>query len=137
MNHLALDSTAVLSLCVDHPHRDPLVDLFMDSEVVSASALALTEVLAGIDRITDSSIDRGDLEDEVRLLWDQVHVVPIDTACLEDAAVLLRQRPLRLSDAIHLSAAVRLGRGLTWATHDPVQIAVAEGLGLGVWSPTS
>ena len=76
MSRLGLDSTALLSLCVDHPHRTGLVDAFLGAEVVSASALALTEAIAGIDRLTDSPIDRGDLEDEVRLLWDQLFVAP-------------------------------------------------------------
>ncbi len=71
-----LDSVALL--CVDHPHRTGLLDAFLGAEVVSASALALTEAIAGIDRLTDSPIDRGDLEDEVRLLWDQLFVVPVD-----------------------------------------------------------
>jgi len=137
MTRLALDSTAVLSLCVEHPHRTQLLELFLHAEVVSASALALTEALAGIDRLTDSSVARVDLEDEVRLLWDQVHVVPVDTTCLETAAGILRERPARMSDAIHLSAARRLGPEVTWATHDPAQIALAEGLGLEVWSPTT
>ena len=136
MNRLALDSTAVLSLCVDYPHRSGLLDAFLSAEVVSASALALTEAIAGIDRLTDSSIDRSDLEDEVRLLWDQLFVVPVDAECLERAASLLRERPVRVSDAIHLSAALRLGGDITWATHDPTQVPVAEALGLRLWSPS-
>lgn len=135
MTRLGLDSTALLSLCVDHPHRGGLLDAFLAADVVSASALALTEALAGIDRLTDSSIDRADLEDEVRLLWDYVHVVPVDVECLEHATSLLRQRPLRVSDAIHLSAALRVGGEMTWATHDPTQVSAAEALGLRLWSP--
>ena len=135
MSRLGLDSTALLSLCVDHPDRTGLLDAFLGAEVVSASALALTEAIAGIDRLTDSPIDRGDLEDEVRLLWDQLFVVPVDAECLEQAASILRDRPLRVSDAIHLSAALRIGGGMTWATHDPTQVPVAEALGLKLWTP--
>ena len=75
-----------------------------------ASALALTEALVLIDRLTDEPELRRELEDAVRLDWDRVAVVPLDAACLDRAADLARQQPLRLSDSLHLAAADRLPR---------------------------
>ena len=67
-----------------------------------------TEALPAIDRLTDEHVLRADLEDAVRLVWDHLHVVPIDQRCLDRAAGLSRQQPVRLTDAIHLAAAERL-----------------------------
>ena len=61
-------------------------------------------------------------------------VVPVDQRCLDDAAALLRDQPLRLADALHLAAASRLPRPLTFVTFDPAQIPVALSLGFDVVS---
>jgi predicted nucleic acid-binding protein len=99
-----------------------------------ASAIALTEGLALIDRLTEEPALRSDLEDLVRLDWDRCHVVPVDQRCLDRATVLAREQPLRLSDAIHLAAADRLPRPVRFVTFDPQQIPVALGLGFDVVS---
>ena len=70
----------------------------------------------------------------MRLQWDRYAVVPVDQRCLDRAAVLLREQPLRLADALHLAAAERLPRPITFVTFDPVQIPVALGLGFDVVS---
>ena len=75
-----------------------------------ASALALTEALPAIDRLTDEAVLRLDLEDAVRLTWDHLHVVPVDQRCLDRAAGLAREQPVRLTSAIHLAAAERMPR---------------------------
>ena len=51
-----------------------------------------------------------DLEDLVRLTWDRLAIVPVDQRCIDRATVLMREQPLRLSDALHLAAADRLPR---------------------------
>ena len=66
------------------------------------SALSLTESLAVIDRLTDEPVLRLDLEDALRLQWDRYAVVPVDQRCLDRAATLLREQPVRLADAIQL-----------------------------------
>ena len=70
--------------------------------------MALTEALPAIDRLTDEPILRLDLEDAIRLVWDHLHVVPVDQRCLDRAAALARTQPVRLTDAIHFAAAERL-----------------------------
>lgn len=131
---LALDTSALLAMAVDGPQRKVVLDALANDPVWCASAMALTEALPAIDRLTDESIQRLDLEDAVRFIWDHLHVVPLDQRCLDRAAALSRSQPLRLTDAIHLAAAERLPPPVRYVTFDPAQIGVALGLGLDVVS---
>ena len=126
------DASAVLALHVDTAARAVTAGALEPGTCVSA--LSLTEALAVIDRLTEEPLLRSDLEDEVRLQWDRYAVVPVDQRCLDRAATLLREQPLRLADAIQLAAAERLPRPLTYVTFDPVQIPVALSLGFDVRS---
>ncbi|CAN5775898.1 MAG: type II toxin-antitoxin system VapC family toxin [Ilumatobacteraceae bacterium] len=131
---VALDTSALLALSIDGAAR-PLVLAAMDDDPVwSTSALALSEALPTIDRLTDETDLRNDLEDGVRLTWDHLHVVPVDQRCLDEAAALARAQPLRLMSAIHLIAAVRMPPPVRFVTFDPAQIGVALSVGLDVVS---
>ena len=129
------DATTVVALHIDTAAR-PLVEqaLTDTGTPVCVSALSLTEALAVVDRLTDEPAVRLDLEDALRLQWDRYAVVPVDQRCLDRAAALLRQQPVRLADAIQLAAAERLPRPVRYVTFDPVQIPVALGLGFDVVS---
>ncbi|MDQ3738012.1 MAG: PIN domain-containing protein [Actinomycetota bacterium] len=132
---LFLDTSAMLAAVVDSGDRQLLLDaVARHAGDVYASALALTEALAAIDRLTEGVVLRADLEDAIRHLWDHLHVVPVDQRCLDDAARLARERPIRLTDAIHLAAALRLPPSIEFATVDPAQLPVAIGLGCTVIS---
>jgi predicted nucleic acid-binding protein len=96
--------------------------------------MALTEALPAIDRLTDQAILRLDLEDAVRLVWDHLHVIPVDQRCLDRAAALSRTQPVRLSDAIHFAAAERMPTPIRFVTFDAAHIGVALGLGFDVVS---
>jgi hypothetical protein len=61
-------------------------------------------------------------------------VVPVDQRCLDRAGALMREQPLRLADAIHLAAADRLPRPLTFVTFDPAQIPVALSMNFAIAS---
>ena len=126
------DTSAVVALHVEMPARRVAVNALADGTVVSA--LALTEALALVPRLVDEPVYRADLEDAIRLQWDRYAVVPLDQRCLDRAAQLLREQPLRLADAIHLAAADRLPRPVTFVTFDPAQIPVALSLGFEVVS---
>jgi predicted nucleic acid-binding protein len=129
------DATAVVALHIDTTAREASEHaLAAANGPVCASALALTEALAVVDRLTDEPVLRTDLEDAIRLQWDHYAVVPVDQRCLDRAAALLREQPVRLADAIHLAAADRLPRPLRYVTFDQVQIPVALGLGFEVVS---
>ena len=131
---LYIDSSALVARHVDGPARRVSTDALQSSGDWCTSALALTEALALIDRLTDEDVLRCDLEDLVRLDWDRLHVVPVDQLCLDRAAALARAQPVRLADAIHLAAADRLPRPVTFLTFDPAQIPVALSLGFDVVS---
>jgi predicted nucleic acid-binding protein len=131
---LALDTSALLALAVEGPQRRVVLDALDADSVWCASAIALTEALPAIDRLTDEPILRADLEDAIRLAWDHLHVVPIDQRCLDRAAALSRLQPVRLTDAIHLAAAERLPAPVSFVTFDPAQFGVAFALGFDVTS---
>ena len=131
---LMLDTSALLALAVDGPQRQVVLDALDNDPVWAASALALTEALPAIDRLTDEPVLRADLEDAIRLAWDRLHVVPIDQRCLDRAATLSREQPVRLTDAVHLAAAERMPTPVRFVTFDPAQIGVALGLGFDVIS---
>jgi uncharacterized protein len=126
---IALDTSALLALAVDGPARAVVLAALDGDAVWSASALALTEALPAIDRLTDEDVLRADLEDAVRLAWDHVHVVPVDQRVLDRAAALARDQPVRLTSAVHLAAAERMPPPVRFVTFDPGQIPVALGLG--------
>ena len=131
---LYLDASALVALHVDAADRRVVVDAMAGDAEWCSSGLTLMESLALIDRVTDEDVLRRDLEDLVRLTWDRIAIVPVDQRCLDRGAVLMREQPLRLSDALHLAAADRLPRPVHFVTFDPAQIPVALSLGFDVIS---
>jgi len=131
---VVLDTSALLALVVDGSQRAVVLAALAGDPVWCASALALTEALPAIDRLTDEDVLRADLEDAVRLVWDHLHVVPLDQRCLDRAAALSRQQPVRLTDAIHLAAAERLPGPVRFVTFDPAHFGVVDALGFEVVS---
>ena len=122
---LYIDASALVALHVDIPSRVDVQRAMESDPDWCTSALTLVESLALIDRVTEEPIFRRDLEDLVRLTWDRLAIVPTDQACLDRAARLMRDQPLRLSDALHLAAADRLPRPVRFVTFDAAQIPVA------------
>jgi len=131
---LYLDASALVAAHLDTPARQVVLDAMAADPDWCSSGLTLMESLALIDRVHDQPVVRSDLEDLVRLTWDRVAIVPVDQRCLDRAATLMREQPLRLSDALHLAAADRLPRPLQFVTFDPGQIPVAMSLGFDVVS---
>ena len=129
---LALDTTALLSRFLDGPTRPLIVEAMAADPDWCASALALSEALMLVDRLGDDPHRTDELRRALRDDWERFHVVPVDPDCLDRAAELGRTQPLRTVDAIHLAAADRLPRPLTFATFDPAQIPVALALGFDV-----
>jgi len=126
------DASAVMAVHIDTHEHGVAIEALAD--VTCVSALSLTEALAVIAKVTDEPDLQRDLEDELRLQWDRYAVVPVDQRCLDRAAELLRQQPIRLADALQLAAADRLPRPIRYVTFDPIQIPVALGLGFDVVS---
>lgn len=131
---LALDTTALLARYLDTPERSVVLDAMGRDPDWCASTLALSEVLMLVERVADDPAERDDLRRALRDDWERIAAVPLDQACLDRAAELGRSQPLRSVDALHLAAADRLPRPLTFVTFDPRQIPVALALGLDVIS---
>lgn len=131
---IALDTSALVSRYLDVPGRALVVDAMAADGNWCASALALTEAMMLVERLTDDAYDRRELRAALRRDWESLYVVPVDSRCLDRAGELGSRHPLRTVDAIHLAAADRLPRPLTYATFDPGQIPVALALGFDVLS---
>ena len=131
---LALDTSALLGRFLSGPHRGVVVEAMAADADWCASGLALTEALGLVDRVCDLPTDSDRLRRALRDDWERVHVVPVDQRCLDRAAELTREQPLRTVDALHLAAADRLPRPVTFLTFDPRQIPVALALGYDVVS---
>lgn len=129
-----LDATAIVALHIDCSQRATVVDALNADTAWVASALALTESLAAVHRITDDDVLRRELEDSIRHTWDFLHVVPIDQRILDDANIFTAQQPVGVSTAIQLATAQRLGNPLRFVTFDPNQITVALSLGIDIVS---
>lgn len=134
---IALDTTALLARYLSGPSRAVVLDAMAADDDWCASALTLSEALMLGDRLSDDAARRDDLRRAIRDDWERIHVVPVDSRCLDRAAELGRTQPLRTVDALHLAAADRLPRPVTFATFDPRQIPVALALGFEVVSTRS
>jgi len=129
---LALDTTALLSRFLEGPTRATVLTAMADDHDWCASALALSEALMLVDRLGDDP-DRTDaLRRAMRDDWARIHVVPVDQICLDRASEIGRTQPVRTVDAIHLAAADRLPRPVSFLTFDATQIPVALALGFDV-----
>ncbi len=131
---LFLDSTALLARFLEGPSRDAALTAMAADRDWCASSLALSEALMVVDRLGDDPARTDELRRAMRDDWERIHVVPVDQRCLDRAAELGRTQPVRTVDAIHLAAADRLPRPVTFLTFDPGQIPVAMALGYEVAS---
>jgi predicted nucleic acid-binding protein len=131
---LALDSSALLARYLGGPARHVVLDAMAADEDWCASALVLSEVLTLIERASTLEAERDALRRALRDDWERINVVPVDQACLDRAAELGRTQPVRTVDAIHLAAADRLPKPITFCTFDPRQIPVALALSFDVVS---
>ena len=105
---LFLDSSALVAVVIEGRGRTTVLEALESDTDWCVSALALGESLALVPRLTDEPVVQQDVEDGVRLMFDRCAVVPVDQLCLDRAAVIAREQPVRMGDAIHLAAADRL-----------------------------
>ena len=131
---IALDSSALVARYLGGPARAVVLDAMAADGDWCASALALSEVLALGERAATLETERHALRRAVRDDWERINVVPVDQMCLDRAAEIGRTQPVRTVDAVHLAAADRLPRPVTFCTFDPRQIPVALALGFDVVS---
>ena len=129
---LALDTTGLLARYLEGPTHAVAVQAMNSDPDWCASALVLSEAMMLMDRL-GLDADRADrLRQALRDDWERCAVVPLARKCLDRAAELGRTQPLRTVDALHLAAADRLPRPVTYLTFDPAQIPVALSLGFSL-----
>ena len=131
---LLLDTSALLGRYLSGPHRTVVLDVMADDGAWCASALARAEALGMVERVCDLPADGDRIRRALQDDWERIHVVPLDQRCLDRAAELGRQHPLRTVDALHLAAGERLPGPVRFVTFDPRQIPVALALGYDVVS---
>ncbi len=132
-----VDTTALLARFLEGPAREVALRAMEDDQTWCASALALSESMMLVDRLGDDAQRTDELRRAIRDDWDRIHIVPVDQRCLDRAAELGRTQPIRTVDAVHLAAADRLPRPLSFVTFDPGQIPVAMAMGFEVVSTHS
>ena len=87
-----------------------------------------------VERVTDDNYWRRELRRAIYDDWQRIAVVPLDEQCLDAAVAIATEHPVRTIEALHLAAASRLPRPLTYLTFDTNQIPVAEAMGFDVVS---
>jgi hypothetical protein len=136
-NVLFLDTSALVRRYLHGPGHDLVVEAMAAAVTWCASALCRSETLLALHRLAATPSQHERLWSRLRDDWDAFVVVPVDDRCLARAVELGAGYALRTVDALHLAAADRLPRPLTYATFDRRQIPAAAGLGFHVRSPVS
>lgn len=129
-----LDSTALLARYLEGDSSD-LTRAAMASDLDwCVSSVALSECFMLLDRLGDDPDRVDELRRNMRDDWERMYVIPVDQLCLDTAAELGRAQPIKFVDAIHIAAASRLPRPLSFISFDPNQLPVAMSLGFEVKS---
>ena len=132
---LAFDTSALVTRFVDAPHRQLVLDTMAAADHWCASTLCRTETLMVLHRVASDPYQQQDLWRSLRDDWEAIVEVPVDDRCLARASEIGATYRVRVVDAIHLAAADRLPRPVSYLTLDPAQIPAASGLGFQVIAP--
>lgn len=132
---LAVDASALVKRYVREPGRDLVLDAMSADGDWCASALARTEAMVALHQMAIGRRQQLALWSALRDDWDAFVVVPVDDRCLARAVEIGAGFGVRTVDAIHLAAADRLPRPVSYLTFDHQQIPAAAALGLRVISP--
>ena len=132
---LFLDTSALLKRYVDEDGTGTIVAAMAGDQVWMASALAGAETEVAIARLPVADDERARQQRRYEEDWEHVRVVPVDAECVRVAARIAIEQHIRMVDAIHLAAAMRLPRPFRFLTFDPDQADAARALGLDVRAP--
>lgn len=131
---IAIDTSAFAKRYLLEAGQDLVNETLRNDHDWCASALCRTEVQLALHRVATSQTEQRALWETFRSDWEAVAVVPLDERCLARAAEIGAMFQLRTTDALHLAAADRLPRPLTYLTFDSHQIPAALSLGFDVAS---
>ena len=130
-----LDASALVRRYVRDPGRPLVLDAMAADPTWCASEVCRTETMLALHRLSPGPTTQAGLWAAVREDWAAMTVVPVDDRCLARAVELGATFGLRTVDAIHLAAADRLPRPVTYASFDRRQLPAAAALGLDVLTP--
>ncbi len=129
-----LDASAIVARHLESRERSTALAATAEDPVWCASALARAEALMLVDRVTEDAFWRRELRRAIYDDWQRMVVVPVDERCLDDAVNIASAHPVRISESLHLAAASRLPKPVTYLTFDSNQIPTAIALGFNVIS---
>jgi uncharacterized protein len=129
---LFLDSSAIVKRYVDETGTRAVLALMEADPDWAASAAALAESEIAFCHRAPGEAVAETLVQALRRDWLRFIVVPTDDECLTRAAEIGCRYGTRTLDAIHLAAADRLPRPVTFVTFDGRQGDAATSLGLAV-----
>ena len=132
---LYVDTSALVRRYVHHAERRLVLDTMAEAAAWCGSALAHAECHLALRLLSAHPAQHERLAAALRVDWTAFWVVPLDRRCLARAAQLGAQFGLRTVDALHLAAADRLPRPVSFLTFERRQIPAATGLGFRVISP--
>jgi predicted nucleic acid-binding protein len=127
---LFLDTSALVKRYVDESGTRAVVALMDADAEWAASAMALAEAEVALCHRAQRESMLEPIITALRREWPAFSIVPVDETCLSRAKEIGCQFGTRTMDSIHLAAADRLPRPLTFVTFDKRQAAAAAGMGL-------
>lgn len=126
-----VDTSAILKRYVDEPDSDRADSLIAGDVSLVTGRHTLVEVRRNLARLLSGSAlseARADFAVDVGVFA----IIELDATTCELAASIAEQTGVRTLDALHLGAASRLGRSVTFITFDIRQAQAARALGLRV-----
>jgi len=127
---LVLDTSALVKRYNDEAGTALVLAAMERDAEWAASVLALVEAEVAL---CNSGVDDDETKRQrLRIDWERFRVVPLDAASLRRASEIGCAQMVRTLDAIHLAAADRFPRPLTFLTFDRRQGMAARALGMDV-----
>lgn len=129
---LFLDTSALVKRYSEESGSDLVLRRMDEDARWVVSSLAGTETEIVLCRLGFDPDESPDPWHRFRQDWERCHLVPVDVACLERAVDIGCRYDVRTLDALHLAAADRLPRPVTFLTFDRRQADAARAMGLVV-----
>lgn len=129
---LFVDTSALVKRYVEEEGTELVLRRMDEDPEWVVSAIARTETEITLCRLGFDPEGIADLWQRLRDDWERCHVVPVDPACLLEAANIGCRQQVRTLDALHLAAVNRLPRPLLMLTFDRRQADAARSMALVV-----